>query len=342
MGDRLKSELEVRHPNLESYGSEGTKEMWSLEPHVRCPKKYYQLTSFSDCQRCKDFVRIKDNKIICKYEREKKELHPRNNLNDLSGSEWLFFTKSVLRTSFPLELGHDLRKKHGASKPPRLMESIIRFFTKPAEIVLDPFAGVGGTLIGASLCNRRAIGIEINTRWIEIYEQVCEREGIKKQSMIRGDCLEELSKFIEKGRKFDAIITDPPYSPALEKTLCDGKYGWARRKTDLENFSDDPGDFRNSKDFEEYYDKMEKACKLMYEVLENKRFLVIMIRDSYQDGRYVPASFYVAERAKNVGFVFKGIKIWHNTGAPVRPYGYPFSYVPNIIHHSILIFRKEK
>jgi DNA modification methylase len=339
-----KSELKVRHPKLESYTWKDVweEEMQNLELHIKCPKKYYQLISFSDCQRCKEFVRVKDNKIICKYKKEKTEPRPENKLNDLSGSEWLFFTKSVLRTSFPLELGHDLRKKHGASKPPRLMEFIIRFFTKPGEIVLDPFAGVGGTLIGASLCDRKAIGIEINSKWIEIYKQVCEREGIKKQLMIHGDCLEELSKFIEKGRKFNAIITDPPYSPALEKTLCDGKYGWARRKTDLESFSDDPRDFRNSKNFEEYYNKMEKASKLMYEVLENKRYLVMMIRDSYQEGRYIPASFHVAERTQNVGFVFKGIKIWHNTGAPVRPYGYPFSYVPNIVHHSILIFRKEK
>jgi len=71
--------------------------------------------------------------------------HPRNTLNELSGEEWLYFTKSVWTTAYPSELGHTLRKQHGANKPPRLMARLIEFFTKSGELVLDPFAGVGGT-----------------------------------------------------------------------------------------------------------------------------------------------------------------------------------------------------
>ena len=311
--------------------------------NVDCPRVYGGSISLNSCSKCSFFSGIKNGKVFCSYASEESgSIHPNNKLNELRGNEWLYFTKTVLRTSYPSEYGHKLRKKHYANKPPTLMKHIIEFFTKPDQTLLDPFAGVGGTLIGASLCNRNAIGIEINKKWIDIYHKVCEMEGIKKQEMIHGDCLEVGSKFRNQGREFDSIITDPPYSPPLEKTLCDGKYGWARRKTDFDSFSDDPRDFRNSKSFEEYYSKMEKAGELMYDLLKSKKYLVMMIRDSYQDGRYIPASFHVSERMQNVEFVFKGIKIWHQTGAPVRPYGYPFSYVPNIVHHSILIFKKEK
>lgn len=268
--------------------------------------------------------------------------HPRNALNDLYGNEWAFFTKTVLRTSYPSEFSHDLRKTHYANKPPLLMKHLIEFCTSPGQTVLDPFAGVGGTLLGASLCGRKAIGIEINRRWIGTYEEVCRMEGIKKQEMIPGDCLDKLLRLQMKGKLVDAIVTDPPYSPALEKTLCDGKYGWSTRKSNLDSFSDDKADFRNVRTFEEYYDKMEEAGKLMFQVLKPKGYLMIMIRDSYQSGEYIPASFYVGERLRNVGFTLKGVKIWYGTGAPVRPYGYPYSYVPNIVHHSILILRKEK
>ena len=41
--------------------------------------------------------------------------HPDNTLNDLSGEEWLYFTKSVWGTAYPSELGHNLRKQHGAN-----------------------------------------------------------------------------------------------------------------------------------------------------------------------------------------------------------------------------------
>jgi DNA modification methylase len=339
MRNEEKANLGEKSPKLDLY-LDNSLQVGNLTICVLCPKKYYQLLSLTECQGCKDYLGVKNSQVLCNYKEEREQPSPGNKVNDLSGSEWLFFTKSVMRSSFPSEFGHDLRKEHGASKPPRLMKLIIEFFTKPGETVLDPFAGVGGTLIGASLCNRKAVGIEINRHWIDIYEKVIERENIEKQTIIHGDCIEELSKFVEQGTKFNSIITDPPYSPALEKTLCDGKYGWARRRTNLESFSDDPRDFRNSKKFEEYYDKMEEACGLMYKVLENNRYLVMMIRDSYQDGKYIPASFYVAQRAQKVGFTFKGVKIWYNTGAPLRPYGYPFSYVPNIIHHNILVFKK--
>ena len=110
--------------------------------------------------------------------------HPDNTLNELSGEEWLYFTKSVLTTAYPSELGHAARKAHGANKPPRLMARLIEFFTRTGELVLDPFAGVGGTLLGAAIARgpRRAIGIELEPRWVAIYETVvrdlaAERDG---------------------------------------------------------------------------------------------------------------------------------------------------------------------
>jgi len=268
--------------------------------------------------------------------------HPRNNLNDLKGNEWAFFTKTVLRTSYPSEYSHNIRKVHYANKPPLLMKHLIEFCTNVGQTVLDPFAGVGGTLLGASLCKRKAIGIEINKKWIDTYEEVCRLEGIEKQEMVHGDCLETMLEWKRNGKLFDAIITDPPYSPALEKTLCDGKYGWSTRKSNFHSFSVDEADFRNVNTFEEYYDKMEQAGNLMFHVLKSKGYLMVMIRDSYQSGEYLPASFYVGERLKKAGFTLKGVKLWYQTGAPVRPYGYPYSYVPNIVHHSILILKKER
>ncbi len=77
-------------------------------------------------------------------------------------------------TAYPSELGHALRRQHGANKPPRLMARLIEFFTKPGELVLDPFAGVGGTLLGAAIARapRRALGIEIEPRWAAVYDDV--------------------------------------------------------------------------------------------------------------------------------------------------------------------------
>ena len=110
--------------------------------------------------------------------------HPANTLNDLPGEEWLYFTKSLLTTAYPSELGHAARRVHGANKPPRLMARLIEFFSQTGELVLDPFAGVGGTLLGAAIARgpRRALGIELEPRWAAIFDSVVrelagERDG---------------------------------------------------------------------------------------------------------------------------------------------------------------------
>jgi len=269
-------------------------------------------------------------------------VHPNNKLNALTGNQWLFFTKSVLRTSYPHGIGHKLRREQGGNKPPQLMQHIIEFFTKPGQSVLDPFAGVGGTLLGASLCGRKATGIELNPRWVELYRKVCQQEGIEPQETLVGDCLDVLPRLAEAGRTFHFIATDPPYSIALEKTMCDGKYDIQHRKTDFDRYSDDPADFRNLASFEDFYDAIERAFALTLPLLRDGGYLAVIIRDSYQHGRYIPATYHVAERIERGGYVLKGIKVWYGTGARVRPYGYPNAYVPNIVHQNIVIFRKEK
>jgi len=64
--------------------------------------------------------------------------HPKNTLNDMSGDRFLYFTKSMLSTSHPSVYSHELRKKHGANKPPQLMALLIEFFTETDMLVLDP------------------------------------------------------------------------------------------------------------------------------------------------------------------------------------------------------------
>ena len=76
----------------------------------------------------------------------------RNTLNDLTGKEWVYFTNSVWITGYSPtakeNVGLKTRKIHPSPKPPALMKEIIEFFTKSDGKILDPFAGVGGTLLG--------------------------------------------------------------------------------------------------------------------------------------------------------------------------------------------------
>lgn len=271
------------------------------------------------------------------------EVNPANKLNNLTGAQWLWFTKSVLRTSYPSILGHDLRRKQGGNKPPQLMQDLIEFFTKSGELVLDPFAGAGGTALGAHLASRPSLNIELSQDSIAIYHEVCRRERIQPHQFVQGDCREILPSVVDAS--VDFIATDPPYSPELEQTMSGDKanalYGRQNRKSSYKTYSEDPRDLSRLDSFEAYFDQMTLIGKELLRVLRPGRYMAMILRDAYQDGRYIPTSAIIAQRYNAAGWVLKGERIWYATGARIRPYGYPNAYVPNIIHQNILIFRRE-
>lgn len=270
-----------------------------------------------------------------------KQPHPHNKLNDLTGDKWIFLTQSVMKTNYPKSYCFELRQQHGANKPPELMKELILFFTKKGSSVLDPFAGVGGTLLGASLCGRKALGIEINSRWISIYKKVCKNEKIKEQRIIQGDCLQIMENLKSSKRKFSLILTDPPYNITLDRTMCRGDYPNRNRQTDYKHFSKQLNDFSNCKTYADYLAKMTLFIKKSFKLLLKNKHLIIVTKNAYQNGKYIFVNHDIAKIAHSLGFTLKGEIIWHQNGVRLRPYGYPFSYVPNIIHHNILILRKE-
>jgi len=294
--------------------------------------------------------------------------HPANELNELPGEEWLYFTKSVWSTAYPSELGHNLRKRHGANKPPRLMARLIEFFSRGGELVLDPFAGVGGTLLGAAIARtpRRALGIELSARWAETFDAVvrealAEREGLGPEladlgqadpggtrtfdpagvEMRVGDALSVLPTLADAS--VDFVATDPPYNVQLPLTMAGGPLAerHANRRTDYAMVTDDPADLANAPDYATFLDRMTDILTELRRVLRDGRYLALIVRDAYQAGRYIFTAADLAARATSVGFVAKGDLIWYQAGTRLRPYGYPKVFVPNITHQHILVLRRE-
>ena len=293
--------------------------------------------------------------------------HPANDLNELPGEEWLYFTKSVWTTAYPSELGHARRKAHGANKPPRLMARLIEFFTKSGELVLDPFAGVGGTLLGAAIARgpRRAIGLELDPRWATVFADTvaalaAERDGA-------GPLLADLGSNDPGGERgfdpsglelrlgdarlllpqvpdssIDFVATDPPYNVQLKMTMAGGKLALehANRRTDYAMVSDLAGDLANLPDYPAFLDAMGGILAEIHRILRPGRYAALIVRDAYQEGRYLFTAADLAARADAVGLVPKGDIAWYQAGTRLRPYGYPRTFVPNIAHQHIVIVRK--
>jgi DNA modification methylase len=287
-------------------------------------------------------------------------VHPDNDLNELTGEEWLYFTKSLWTSAYPSELSHASRKAHGANKPPRLMAKLIEFFTKPGELVLDPFAGVGGTLLGAAICRspRRAIGFEIEQRWADVYASVVadskdteladlgnndpggsRRFDASGCQMVVGDAVALMADLADSS--VDFVATDPPYNPQLKLTMAGGALAekFANRRTDYAMVTSHEGDIANSATYDEYLSRMEGVLLGLRRVLRDGGYMAVIVRDAYQDGQYRFTGSDLAARAESVGFTTKGDLIWYQAGTRLRPYGYPRSFVPNIVHQHILVLR---
>jgi site-specific DNA-methyltransferase (adenine-specific) len=57
---------------------------------------------------------------------------------------------------------------HPTQKPVRLMQALIELTTKPGQIVIDPFAGSGSTLVAARNLGRHFIGFELEGKYVQV------------------------------------------------------------------------------------------------------------------------------------------------------------------------------
>ncbi|MEW5947734.1 MAG: DNA methyltransferase [bacterium] len=249
-----------------------------------------------------------------------REPDPRNRFNDLTSGEWLRFTRTVFPSRLPKNLAHNLRRRHPDYKSPYLMGQLIAFFTMPGDLVLDPFAGTGAALAAAAILGRESIGFEINQEWIQLYNTLCTAEGIEKHKIVHGDCRHLIRHIPDDS--VDFVILDPPH-PGKEREWFTAAGDDGRRA--VEAFADLAG-------------QILPPCR---RVLKPGKHLAMFTRNLFMDGGYIQTAPMLAQRAETAGFVLRGEKIWENPAEKLRPYGYPHTYVPNIVHYNVLLFQKR-
>lgn len=273
-----------------------------------------------------------------------------NPLNNLSGGDWLNFTKSVFSTFYTTNgkdsYAHDIRKIHPSPKPPQLMKEIIEFFTKENELVFDYFMGVGGSLLGAGLCNRKAIGIDLNEKYIEAYKNAAKEIGVDIFSTKCGDCLEildnkkEMSSLL-RDEKISLVLIDPPYANMMSKEKTGGDIAVYGNKATP--FTNDERDFGNLNQTV-FFDSLKQSVELVFPYIKKHGYIVIFIKDLQPNKKELNLLHAdIIEKLNEIpNLNYKGLRIWADNSAKLFPYGYPFSFVANQIHQYILVFRKEK
>ena len=72
---------------------------------------------------------------------------------------------------------HCEKTEHPCQFPVELVERLVLSMTQPGDLVVDPFAGVGSSLIAAFRYGRRAAGCDLELRYLDIAEDRLRQEA---------------------------------------------------------------------------------------------------------------------------------------------------------------------
>ncbi len=267
-----------------------------------------------------------------------------NKLNDLTAKEWLPETISVF-VQKGLGAGHKnarIEKMHPAPYSFQDVARLIRFFTKKNDTVFDPFLGVGSTLKAAAIEGRKGIGIELVEKYykLSLERLTAETEDASGQQVIHGDSLKEIKKIPKDS--VDLLVTSPPYWSILNKKPDHKAKERQANNLDL-NYSQLKEDLAN---IEKYHDFLKVLSKFFIDcgrILKPKKYMCIVVSDFRHKDQFYLFHSDLAQKIEASGkFKLKGMTVLYQRHKKIFPYGYPYSYVPNIHHQYIMILQSLK
>jgi DNA modification methylase len=275
------------------------------------------------------------------------KIDPRNSLNDLSAREWIPETVSVW-SQRGLGAKHpdaQIERQHPAPFSFTDVSRLIKFFTKKGAVVLDPFVGVGSTLKACALEDRRGIGIELNSTFVKLAQQRLATEvrtlfaSIEDQTILEGDA-RELVRSIPT-ESVDFVVTSPPYWSILKKE--DHKVKQQRHANGLsKDYGNDSRDFGTIESYPGFLEALSSVFGECARTLRPGKYMAVVVSDFRDKSRYIMFHADLANDLVKYNLHMRGLTILYQRHKKVYPYGYPYSFVPNIHNQFIMILQKPK
>lgn len=167
------------------------------------------------------------------------------------------------------------------------MIPFLREFSKPGELVLDPFAGWGSTLIAALLEGRNSLGIEIEeARVARAKERIAgfASRNYHANAMLGDSCSHHVDIMYGDSRSVklpddsvDLILTSIPYFRELE-------------------FSQTAGQLYNELDLQVYLKSLEEVIANLKSSLKRTRYIILMAENLSLPGKgFVPLAWKCAD-----------------------------------------------
>jgi hypothetical protein len=225
-------------------------------------------------------------------------------INDLNLDAWRdyddIWTDSLWRIPERDRSGAHAADYHG-NFVPQVPNQIIRRFTKPRDVVIDPFLGSGTTLIECQRLGRHGVGIELLPHMAKLSAERIAREanphGVITEILAgdSGDAASVAPRIAAELKRMERteaqlVVLHPPYHSIIK-------------------FSDCPDDLSNCSDVETFLHRFGDVVDTVTPFLEKGRFLTLVIGDTYADGEWVPLGFQCMQEILTRDYSLKSIVV---------------------------------
>lgn len=275
---------------------------------------------------------------------------PDNHINCLSAKDWV--RNQVAIWEFYYEK-RDIRDKdiHPAVFPIGLPKKCIELFTHKGELVLDPFLGIGTTLLAARDTGRNAVGFDLNKKYIDFAEKRLSQSQLElnvgddtKQIAICDDAI-NIPKYLDNNT-LALTITSPPYANLLNHERLNKSIRGDLRENKyykkVQQYSTNPRDL-GTMEPKRCAQEIAKIYKGIMPLLKQKAHCIINLNDLWENNHRYPTHSFVIEEMEKVGYELRNIIIWdkRNLVNKVGIYGWPNNYITlSITFEYILDFWK--
>jgi DNA modification methylase len=223
--------------------------------------------------------------------------------NDVDMSAWK--SSEVWTDSLWLINERDKSGKHDGfyhgNFVPQIPRQLILRYTKKDDIVLDPFVGSGTSAYEAEMLGRNFIGIDIQEELLtRIQSKIDTQDNFIE--LLKGDSADEETfgkvKSIlaaKKKSKVQLVILHPPYA-------------------DIIKFSENPNDLSNCASINSFLENFVKVVENTISILEDNRYLALVIGDKYAQKQWIPLGFYCMYAIQKLGLTLKSVVVKNMEG----------------------------
>ena len=204
-----------------------------------------------------------------------------------------------------------LIENHPAPFPERLVFNLVNMFSKKGDWVLDPFLGSGTTAFVALSLFRKAVGYELESKYLSKAVNRCCGKGL----YFNKSC-DDMSDL--ENDSVQLCITSPPY-------------------LHLRDYSDNPLNLCN---YSNPYPKLKKVFQEVYRVLQKGSYFCLNVSD-VPDGRAGGKTTFPYDLiyiCKEVGFTFHESIVW-DKGIRLKLFNIEQNKLKNN-HEYVWVFRK--